>query len=88
VEVVDEDHRDDGYPEAVSAVLSKEGRADSPDDEGDEHAAAGPDEQRAAAETVDEEGGAGGGPEVEDLEEAVDQGLGVWVCDADGLGLR
>ena len=85
VEEEDEDEGDDDDACGLGAVLVEDGGAGGPDDEGDEHAGAGPDKERAAAEPVDEECGADGGAEVEDLEYAVDQGLGVWVGDADSV---
>lgn len=85
VEVEEEDKGDDGAAQGGGFRAVKNRGAGRPDDEGDEHADPGPEKQRAAAEAVHQQGRAGRGGEVEDLQQAVDQGLSVGIRDADGV---
>lgn len=85
VEVEEEDKGDDGAAQGGGFDAVEDGGAGRPDDEGDEHANAGPEKQRAAAEAVHEQGCARCDGEVEDLKQAVDQGLRVGIRDADGV---
>ncbi len=81
----DEDEYNDHDAGGVRCTLVKDGRAGGPDHEGDGHADTGPDERCPATEPVDQECRGNSGAEVEDLKNAIDEGLGVWVGNPNGV---
>jgi len=84
-DVVDEDHGDDTLACARVALDLRGPGQRSPDDKGQEHAGGGDEEEGAASDAVDEETLADGDDHVDDLEDTVDDELGLGVGDADLL---
>jgi len=82
VEEIHENEDNNRQTRGFRARVIEDGGAGGPDDEGDEHADARPEEECSAAESVDQECSRNGSPEVEDLENTIDQSLRVRVFDA------
>ena len=76
---------DDHNACGLRSGLVVHGRASSPDDVRDQHADATPVEERAPAQSINQERRGQGCSEVEDLKQAVDEGLVEGICDADSV---
>lgn len=85
MEVEHKETDNDNNAGRLASRVGVDSRAGRPDDVGDEHADTRPEKKGASAKTVDQEGCTQSGRKVEDLEEAVDEGLVKGIRDADGV---
>ena len=82
MEKIHENEDDNRQTRGFRARFIEDSRAGGPDNKGDEHADARPEEECSAAESVDQECCRNCGPEVEDLEDTINQSLRVRVFDS------
>jgi len=85
VEEIYENEYNNSQPCRTRTGIVEDSGAGGPDHKGDEHACARPEEECPATEAVDQECGGCCCPEVEDLEDTVDQGLGIRVFYTHGV---
>lgn len=81
----DEDECNDCNASAVIAGVGKYSATSRQDNERRKHAHTGPDEECPTTKTVDQKSCHDGRRKVEELEESVDQCLGVWISDANSI---
>ena len=85
MEEVNEEEDDDGYTKATALSRGKDCRARCEDDECPQHANTRKEPESTTTSTVDHDRSKNGGEEVEDLQNAVDQGLMERIGDANGV---